>query len=42
MSKRHMKWRRVKKVALVIACVIPGTSLLAGDELAKPKYRKVK
>lgn len=37
-----VKWRRVKKVILVVGCVVPGPNLLCGDELAKPKYRKRK
>jgi hypothetical protein len=37
-----MKWRKLKKAALVVACVVPGASLLAGDELANLKYHKPK
>lgn len=37
-----MKWRRAKKAVLLVGCVVPPFSLICGDELAKPKYRKRK
>ena len=34
-----MTWRKLKKTALLIGCVVPGLGPLCGDELSKPKYR---
>jgi len=35
-----MKLRRLKKVALLVGCVMPGVRLVCGNELAKLKYRR--
>ena len=35
-----VRYRRLKKAALLVGCVLPGASLMCGDELAKSKYHR--